>query len=84
MSKLWFRAGTYGWGWTPISIEGWIVVAFFVILLLSGTAIFVWQLRAGADTRIASALFILWVAVLSGSITVIAWATGEPPHWRWG
>ena len=30
MNKYWFRPKTYGWGYVPISIEGWI--ATFAIL----------------------------------------------------
>jgi len=32
MNKYWFRKRKFGWGWTPISIEGWIMT----LLLLSG------------------------------------------------
>ncbi len=28
---MWFRQRSYGWGWFPIKIEGWISVILFVI-----------------------------------------------------
>ena len=84
MTKLWFKARRYGWGWTPASIEGWTAVAVFLLLMVADTAIFVHQIRRGADARLASLLFVLWIALLGGALTALAWATGEPPRWRWG
>ncbi|MDO8601549.1 MAG: hypothetical protein Q7R62_00240 [bacterium] len=28
--KLWFRAKTYGWGWTPVSWQGWLILAIYL------------------------------------------------------
>ncbi|HXY99359.1 MAG TPA: hypothetical protein VEI03_05130 [Stellaceae bacterium] len=84
MTKPWFKTRRYGWGWTPASIEGWVVVAVFLALTLSGTAIFLHALRAGASPPLACLLFVLWTAVLGGVLTAVAWAKGEPPRWRWG
>jgi hypothetical protein len=84
MTKLWFKARRYGWGWTPATIEGWTVVAAFLVLAVVGTVVFVHEIGAGADPRRAGLLFLLWNAVLGGAVTAIAWATGEPPRWRWG
>jgi hypothetical protein len=84
MTKLWFKARNYGWGWTPASTEGWIVFAVFLVLIIAGTAVFAYQVRAGADTRLAGVLFALWIVVLVGGLTAIGFATGEPPRWRWG
>lgn len=81
---LWFKARGYGWGWTPVTVEGWIVVAAFLVLVLAGVAVLLWKLRAGADPGRAALVFALWIAVLSAVLTGVAWATGGPPHWRWG
>lgn len=84
MTQLWFKAKRYGWGWTPSSIEGWIVVAIFVVLVTAGVVVFLTQLRAGADPFRAGLLFALWIAVLVGVLIAIGCAKGEPPRWRWG
>jgi hypothetical protein len=31
-----------------------------------------------------STAFVLASIVLSGLLVMVAWATGEPPRWRWG
>jgi len=84
MAKLWFKARRYGWGWTPASAAGWIVLAVFFVVTALGTAAYVYALRRGVDLRLAVSLFLLWQALLSGAFIAIAFATGEPPRWRWG
>ena len=84
MTQLWFKAKRYGWGWTPSSIEGWIVIAIFVALVAAGVVVFTTQLRAGADPRRAGLLFALWIGVVVGGLIAICAAKGEKPGWRWG
>jgi hypothetical protein len=59
-----------GWGWTPVSPEGWVVVGIFVVLLV--VSILLWP---GAGAAIASALL---VALL---LLVILF-TGDSPGGR--
>lgn len=84
MTKLWFAARRYGWGWTPASIEGWLVVSLFLAAVSVNTVVFVYRLRSGGDVRAATISFLLWLAILAGALFVICWMTGERPRWRWG
>ena len=81
---LWFKARAFGWGWTPVTIEGWIVTVAFLTLVLVGTGVFIYELRAGANVRPASLLFMGWLGLLVGLLILICWLTGERPRWRWG
>jgi len=84
MMHQWFRARSYGWGWTPVSVEGWLVVVIFLVAVLVSTFYFLYRIRAGADVRSAAILFLVWIAFLVGALIIIAWLTGERPRWRWG
>jgi len=84
MNPLWFKARRYGWGWTPVTIEGWLVMLGFIVAVGIVTAIFLYQLRQGGDPRWAALLFILMLMVLSGLVIAVCWVTGERPRWRWG
>ncbi len=84
MTPLWFRARRYGWGWTPVSIEGWLVVAAFLVALGLVTTVFVYQVRHGANPGAATLWFLVAIAILSGVLIAVCWATGERPRWRWG
>jgi hypothetical protein len=78
----WFCAKKYGWGWTPCSVEGWLITIFWTL----GILIFAFS-RKFPDNTSFSKVFLefmlpvfLWVAVL----IVIAYQTGDKPRWRWG
>ena len=75
--EYWFPAKRYGWGWgLPVSWQGWVVLALFVILLLAGAVSFPPSSMTGA--------FVVYVLILSALLTGVCWLTGEPPRWRWG
>jgi hypothetical protein len=84
VATRWFRARSFGWGWTPVTIEGWVVTGLFLVLVLGGTGVFVHRLQGGADVRLATGLYLAWLALLSGALVAIAWMTGDAPRWRWG
>lgn len=79
--RYWFKRKLYGWGWTPATWEGWLVIFFFIGLV-------VWNFfridsleRPVADTaRVFIPQTLLFVLVL----LYICWKTGEPPKWMWG
>jgi hypothetical protein len=84
VDRLWFRAKTYGWGWTPATIEGWLVLGLFFAGVLIDVVIFTHRLRAGVAVRTAMTAFFVWIAVLSGGLFAVCWVTGERPRWHWG
>jgi hypothetical protein len=84
MTHLWFKTRAFGWGWTPVSVEGWVVTIAFLLLVFAGTGVFIYELRAGADVRTANLLLLAWIGFLVVLLIVICWLTGERPRWRWG
>jgi hypothetical protein len=79
--KLWFKAKRFGWGWTPVSWQGWGILVIFVIGLISEGATFGTLVDSGT---VAPWGFLLRVAVLVTLFITICYAKGEQPHWRWG
>jgi hypothetical protein len=78
--KLWFRAKMFGWGWYPVSWEGWVIIALYAFAVIKGT----WSMpsqHSGSD-----ALFTLAVTVVPPTICllIICYLKGEKPRWRWG
>jgi hypothetical protein len=84
VDHLWFRAKTYGWGWTPASIEGWLVLGLFVVGIAADVAMYTHRLHSGVGVRAATIWFLVWVAVLSAALIAVGWMTGERPRWHWG
>ena len=33
--KYWFKRRRFGWGWTPVTWQGWLTVAFFIGLIIA-------------------------------------------------
>jgi hypothetical protein len=69
---LWFgpRRDGLGWGWTPVTWQGWVVVAVFVAAIVAAP----WLLEGGvAAIGIAGAL---------AGLLLVAWAKGSSPGGR--
>jgi len=75
LTKLWFKSKSFGWGWTPYSIEGWLVTISFILAILYISIKY-------AKTN--KALFIAYFISLIALLIFIAYKKGEKPRWRWG
>ena len=75
MARLWFKAKKYGWGWYPVSWQGWIIVAVFAFiigfLVVNTSWMNSWQ-----------GWFV--VGILLGVLLGVCRKKGEKPRWRWG
>jgi hypothetical protein len=79
--KLWFRAKSYGYGWTPVSREGWLVLLLYVWSNINIFLMIDWRSHSGSDTLINFAPVFLAQTFLL--YTICVWR-GEKPRWRWG
>lgn len=79
--RMWFRAKTYGWGWTPSSWQGWAVLAMYLFAVLSN--IFYVNHTATTSAEFLKQ-YILQTYILTVFLLIICWLTGEKPEWRWG
>lgn len=79
--RLWFKRKLYGWGWTPVTWQGWLVVVAFIFIL-------VWNYRrieaAAASESEAMLQFLPQAILLILVLILISRLTGESPRWQWG
>lgn len=83
MTRLWFKAKKYGYGWYPATWEGMVVILAFIILHTLGVLLLLASLSrwpSGPVTLWFSLFFILNTATL----IAICIKKGERPRWRWG
>jgi hypothetical protein len=57
--KYWFANKKYGWGWKPISWEGWLVLTIFTVVLLLGA-----KLLVNYSIIVSTIAFIVWCTLL--------------------
>lgn len=79
--KLWFRAKTYGYGWTPVTWQGWLVTGAYVALTLGTLAVINTLSLSEAQ---ASLIFVPFALVYTFLLFFICVRTGEKARWRWG
>jgi len=72
MKKLWFKRRRYGWGWTPVTTEGWLVLLAYIVgmIVIANTV---------NNTKV-----IIPFIVLTAVFIFILYKTGEKPRWTWG
>jgi peptidoglycan/LPS O-acetylase OafA/YrhL len=78
--KIWFKRRYYGWGWRPVSWEGWLTLGIYLMLI----TLFYWK---GDDVEIVAArlkLLIPLVTITTAILIAISYHFGEKPRWQWG
>lgn len=82
--KYWFKRKRYGYGWTPVTWQGWAVVGAYALCLI-GSSLYLTQTSSGDDPSTA-ALAGFFMIVFGSSLTVIVITRkhGPPGKWRWG
>ena len=83
MTRLWFKAKTYGYGWTPATWEGWVVIATYLVLHLTAVWGLSYWLQFGPHRLIIGA-FITFIVLNTGALVYVSYKKGEPARWRWG
>ena len=79
--KIWFRAKRYGFGWTPSTWEGWLVILFYILFAVFGTNRIV---SLAGDVSLVGVSLALFLVPLTALLVLICYSKGERPSWRWG
>jgi len=77
ISKYWFPAKRFGWGWgPPVTWQGWVVLAVFTSLILAGALVI--------RPHVRTVFYLAYMALMCAALIAVCWLKGEPPRWRWG
>ena len=82
-NTFWFKRKVYGWGWFPVTWQGWLVVSGYVVAMVVGS----WLILKDApedELGIEFAGFLALSSVLSLGLILIASRKGPKPKWQWG
>jgi hypothetical protein len=80
--NYWMKRRRYGWGWTPITWQGWLFTVLQTAILLTAAS----QMPQKPAQPSAAQLVKLIVTLLCVgiSLVLVGSLTGPKPHWRWG
>jgi hypothetical protein len=73
-SKIWFVRKTYGYGWTPATWEGWLVVFLWLIIFIPLTPMVQYNFI----------LSMIGIFFDTGLLLYVCYKKGEKPRWQWG
>jgi hypothetical protein len=79
--KKWFRPKRYGYGWFPISWQGWAVLLMYVFVLLTD-AVHMNNTSHSISDFVMN--FFPRVYILTVFLIIICEAKGGRARWRWG
>jgi hypothetical protein len=77
--KFWFKNKRYGWGWTPTSVEGWLITTVYFLVAMS----YPFLAKLGV-VDFSFWIFFLVMIVSTTAFIFICYKKGEKPKWRWG
>lgn len=77
----WFKRKLYGWGWTPATWQGWLVVLGFVLLVVLNSILLN---SFGEPNTIDFVFFFLILILLIIGLILVGYKKGEKPAWTWG
>ena len=78
-NSLWFKRRRYGYGWTPVTWQGWTVVDLFLAIVVGGAA-----LSASAESDAAVVIYLNFVVAATLLLIGASLQKGPTPKWRWG
>lgn len=76
--SIWFKRKTYGFGWTPVTWQGWVVIFIYVVFLFLILSMVDNYTDALTWKKLVS------IVLLSAGLIVICYKKGEKPKWQWG
>lgn len=84
--KPWFRTRAYGAGWYPVSVEGWLAITVWLLVIIGSTMVLLAaQLRTTNPTHTAVGMMI-WILIATADTAVLfilSRTKGERIHLPW-
>ncbi len=80
----WFKNKIYGWGWTPVTWQGWVVILAYIASVIALVSMSEEAIPGNPDS--GSNFLVLGgpIIVLTLLLIFICYKTGEKPRWNWG
>lgn len=82
-NTYWFKRRRYGYGWTPVTWQGWAAVGGFLAITLVGALLSI--MFENTANQLAFAITYLITMLLATFLLIAVSIKKSPaPKWRWG
>lgn len=82
--RYWFKRKIWGWGWVPVTWQGWLVTLLYVALVSLRVLTREEAIPGNPDSGSNFLVFGLPLIVLTALFIFTAYRKGEKPKWQWG
>lgn len=79
----WFKRRRYGYGWTPVTWQGWLTVLLFLAAVVFGAVVLLNDTPKNTLSAGTFAYLIL-LGIATALAVGISLMKGPKPKWRWG
>jgi hypothetical protein len=79
--RYWFSSKKFGFGWTPVTLEGWVATLSYVFIAVYAFIEVHKDFPLPKQNIIAAAPTFCFATLI---FLLICYKTGEPLKWRWG
>ncbi|MSU60419.1 MAG: hypothetical protein EXS52_00700 [Candidatus Staskawiczbacteria bacterium] len=79
--NLWFKRKLYGWGWTPATWQGWLIIVMFIAYLIWNAIVLD---HNPSPTTAETTWFFVKTVLAVGLVILICYKKGEKPRWQMG
>lgn len=80
--KYLMKRRRYGWGWVPVTWQGWLLLAMQFAVILTAASFL--PAKPAQPTISELVRFFLIVALTIGVLILVTIQASPSPRWRWG
>lgn len=81
-NKYWFKRKRYGYGWTPSSKEGWLLILAYLVIITMGVILFSDKLESGET--LYSIGYLIFIITTTSVLLLLTVRKAPKGKWRWG
>lgn len=79
--NFWFKRKLYGWGWTPVTWQGWAITATFILTNVLNAYLINPYVKSDWEFFSFATPFMI---ISTGILLWVCYIYGEKPMWQWG
>jgi len=82
-NNFWFKRKRYGWGWIPVTWQGWLVIVVELLFIFSLSGVLLKDVPKNTyQSEVGIFLILVFLSTLL--LVFITYKKGPKPKWRWG